>query len=273
MKHVAETVIFASDSTFSFFVDEMRNIGWPSNVRRVRAIEEILMAIEEGSGVAFIVESSEHNCEDGYRVLRCAKRHATAVLQPTVLLIGDHAAHAIRAFELEAFDYLLAPLERMMVHKSLSRLKDNIMNDHFEAFNLKLQRVLDTMMSSERQRRDDRSRAFPRPVERIGVRVGDRWIVLKVNDIQCVTGAGVYVRICAGGESYLLRTTMSEIEIKLDPLRFLRIHRSTIVNMEMVREVRNQGNGAYIVVLNDGTRLRVSRGYGEKVREFMDTVG
>lgn len=273
MEYVGDTVVYASDLTFSIVEGEMRKIGWPSEVTRVRNIEEIIRMIDEGSGVAFIVESSRQECEDGYRVVQCARRNEARSRRPAVVLIGSRPSDAIRAFELDAFDYLLSPLDLDKLRSSISRLKDNIMNDHFEVFNVKLQRVLDTMMNSERQRREQRTRAFQRPVERIGVRVGDRWIMLKVNDIQCVTGAGVYVRICADGHSYLLRATMADLEIKLDPDRFLRIHRSTIVNMDMVREICHHGNGAYIVVMNDGTRLKVSRGYGERVRDFMDAVG
>lgn len=273
METVGETVIFASDSTFPILDTEMRHIGWPSNVRRVCEIAEIIRMIKDGSGAAFIVESATSKCEDGYRVLRCAKELDARARRPAVVLIGSRPGDAIRAFELEAFDYLLSPLDIEKVRNSITRLKDNIMSDHFEVLNVKLQHVLDTMMNSERQGRENRTSVFQRPFQRIAVRVRDRWIMLKVNDIRCVTGAGVYVRICTGSHSYLLRASMTDIETKLDPSRFIRIHRSTIVNMDMVREICNHVNGTYIVVMNDGSRLKVSRGYAEKIRDFMDAVG
>jgi two-component system, LytTR family, response regulator len=273
MEYVREIVVYASDTTFSVFQEEIRRTGWTSDIRRVHEIQDITTAIEEGSGVAFVVEVSPSECEDGYRVLRSAKRHFSGFRRPAVILVGSRPSEAIQAFELDAFDYLLSPVDREKVKNSVGRMTDHILNDHLEAINVRLQRVMDSVMNQDPQRGRARVRGSQRPVERFGVRVGDRYMMIKVDDIQCVSGAGVYVELWTGGQSYLLRASITEIETKLDPDRFFRIHRSTIVNMDMVCEILQHGKGSYIVVLTDGSRLKVSRSYGEKVRDYMNAVG
>src|SRR3712207_2244038 len=99
------------------------------------------------------------------------------------------------------------------------------------------------------------------------VKVGGRVLFLRTAEVRWIEAEGNYVRLHAGGESYLLRETMSALEQKLDPGRFLRVHRSTIVNLDEVRELRPWFAGDYIVALKDGTELRLSRGYRARLEE------
>ena len=104
------------------------------------------------------------------------------------------------------------------------------------------------------------------PATRIVVRERDRVLLVDVADVDWVGADGDYVRIHAAGKSHLIRETMAAMEQRLDPTTFVRIHRSTIVNTTRIREMRPYSSREYAVILNDGTRLRLSRRYRERVR-------
>ncbi|HEX8386693.1 MAG TPA: LytTR family DNA-binding domain-containing protein, partial [Rubricoccaceae bacterium] len=107
------------------------------------------------------------------------------------------------------------------------------------------------------------------PPRRIAVRTGDRFHLVDADQIDWVEGAGVYARLVVGDRVHLLRTSLADLEGQLDPARFLRVHRSSIVNLERVREVRVRPHGEYVLVLEDGTRLKVSRTYSDRVRAYL----
>jgi two-component system LytT family response regulator len=104
-----------------------------------------------------------------------------------------------------------------------------------------------------------------RTVERFLIKSGGRMHVVPVEEVDWVEAAADYVRLHAGQKTYLLRETMGAIEAQLDPERFARIHRSTIVNLERIREFQPYFNREYIVVLKDGTKLKLSRSYRERL--------
>jgi two-component system LytT family response regulator len=112
-------------------------------------------------------------------------------------------------------------------------------------------------------------RARNQYLERLVVRSGGRILILRVADIDWVEAASNYVRLHAGGREYLLRETMTALESKLDPVDFVRIHRSTIVRVDKIRELEPLFQGDYVVILDDSTRLTSSRGYREKLQELL----
>ena len=107
----------------------------------------------------------------------------------------------------------------------------------------------------------------PQKLDRLVVKSGGRVFFLRTEDIVWIEAAGNYVRLHLGEDSHLFRETMNGIEARLDPRRFVRIHRSRIVNSDRIKELQPWFNGEYVVVLHNGTRLTLSRGYREKLQE------
>src|SRR5262249_35248985 len=107
-----------------------------------------------------------------------------------------------------------------------------------------------------------------KPLERIVIKCGGRVFFLRTEEIDWIEAAGNYLRLHVGNESHLLRETMNALESRLDPEKFLRIHRSTIVNIERIRELQPMFHGDYIVVLHDGKQLNLSRGYRQRFQEM-----
>jgi two-component system LytT family response regulator len=109
-------------------------------------------------------------------------------------------------------------------------------------------------------------RDAPEPwLTRLAVRVRDRYVLVKAEDIDWLDAAANYVEVHAGDKTFLVRSTISNLEQKLDPRRFARIHRSTIVNVDRIREIRSDAHGDYHVALDGGAVLRMTRNYSERV--------
>lgn len=171
---------------------------------------------------------------------------------PVIVFVTAYDAYAVRAFEVHALDYLLKPFDR----------------DRFQAT---LERVRLTL--GEEQLADAAPEAMPLaegsdrpPLRRLLGRRDGRLIVLKVNEIDWMESAANYVSLHVGKESYLVRETLQSLEGRLDPEQFIRIHRSTIVNLDRVQEIEPYFHGDYIVKLRDGQRLTLSRTYRERVQ-------
>ena len=107
-----------------------------------------------------------------------------------------------------------------------------------------------------------------RPLERVTIKSGGRIYFIKAEDIDWVEAAGNYLRLHSGGQTHLLRETMNGLEGRLDPERFWRIHRSTIVNVDQVQELQPLFHGDYAVILKDGTQLTLSRSYRATLPRF-----
>lgn len=173
---------------------------------------------------------------DGFEVAR-----AVSGRPPLVILTSDRGEYAVRAFEARVFDYLLKPFQPARFHNSLGRAKAEIM----------------------RCQAANAPRA--RQAQRIAVRENDRVLFLRLDEIDWIEAADNYVRLHCGPGTHMLRETMSEAEARLDPARFIRIHRSTIVNMDRIAELRPWFRGDYQVVLRDGTKLTLTRTRREKL--------
>ena len=113
----------------------------------------------------------------------------------------------------------------------------------------------------------------PAYLERLGIRVGGKMVLLRTEEIDWIAGAGVYVEVHAGKRRYQLRQTLTALEQRLDPARFVRIHRSTIVHVNRVRELVPHLHGEYGVILEDGTNLKLSRNYRDRLVALMGSLG
>jgi two-component system LytT family response regulator len=180
---------------------------------------------------------------DGFEVIR----EIGAAQFPAVVFVTAFEQYAVGAFDVNAVDYLLKPLTRERLAAAVARVRARAQQpgDGGE----RLEKLL-----GELERR-------PTYLERLLVRAGGRIVVVKLADLDWVDGAGNYLKLHCGKNVYLLRHTLGGLEGRLDPRRFLRIHRSTIVNVDRVAELQTSSSGDYVLVLEDGTRLPMSRGY------------
>ena len=175
---------------------------------------------------------------------------------PAVVFVTAYDQHALRAFEVQALDYLLKPFDSERFQGTLRRVRQQM--QHAETGDLS-QKLLALVrdLKGERQSR----------AERLVVKSGGRLFFLRTDEIDWIEAAGNYVRLHMKDQSHLFRETMNQMESRLDPQRFFRIHRSRIVNTERIKELQPWFNGEYVVLLQNGAQLRLSRSYREKLEE------
>jgi two-component system, LytTR family, response regulator len=187
---------------------------------------------------------------DGLEVAR--RLREAGGLMPYVLFLTAYDAYAVQAFEVHAVDYLLKPFDAARFGRAMQRARDAIAT-HSDAAAERLARAVQTL------------RAPQSYLDRLLVSQGQKSLLLRTDDVDWVEAAQNYVVLRAGGASYMVRGRLQELEARLDPRRFARIHRSTIVNLDRVRELHPWSHGDYEVVMVDGTRLRLSRRYRDRL--------
>lgn len=178
---------------------------------------------------------------DGFALLQQIGPEAV----PAVVFVTAYDRYALRAFEAHAIDYLLKPFDDARFHDALDRARERARSRRAGEVDARLAELL-----------ADRRRVEP---ARFLVRAREKSIVIDAEDIDWIEAADYYVSLHVGKSSHLLRQTMNEIEAQLDPARFFRVHRSAIVNIDRVREIHPMFRGDSVVVLVDGTRVRLSR--------------
>lgn len=194
---------------------------------------------------------------------------------PAVIFVTAYDQYAVRAFEVHALDYLLKPFDDERFDRALQHARDLIQRGRIEQLSQQLFALARDLRSNAPSATPvaAESSGGPQYLERLAIKSGDRVSLIKTQEIDWIEGAGVYVRLHVGKKSHLLRETLSNLEEQLDPDHFVRIHRSTIVNVERVRELKSYFHGEYIVYLNDGTQLKLSRSYREKLFTLLGQVG
>jgi two-component system LytT family response regulator len=190
---------------------------------------------------------------DGFGVLRELGGEAL----PAVIFVTAHDRYALKAFEVHALDYLLKPFDKARFAGALERAKAQVRQGSAAALNERLQELLRLVPA----RRDGPGRLM--------VKSGGRVYFVRIEDVDWVEAAGNYVRLHVGKEEHLLRESLSALEKKLDPGRFVRIHRSTIVNLDRVRELQPAFHGDYVVILQDGAELALGRSFRDKLEEAL----
>ena len=193
---------------------------------------------------------------DGFDVLRAI----APVHLPEIVFVTAFDQYALRAFEVNALDYLLKPFDQERFAAAFARAEQRLRERAPRTD--EVLRLLDHVAALAGQR-EGTERPAPGGVylEWLFVRKGQRVVKLPVPDIHWFEAQGNYVRIHAKGENYLIRERMSALMERLDPRRFARIHRTAIVNLAFVREMKPWSNSAFVVLLDDGTELRLSRRY------------
>jgi two-component system, LytTR family, response regulator len=193
---------------------------------------------------------------DGFDVLRAI----APVHLPEIVFVTAFDQYALRAFEVNALDYLLKPFDQERFAAALARAEQRVQTRVPRSE--EVMRLLDHVASLARQR-DGGEQPAPAAVhlEWLFVRKGERVVKLPVAEIHWFEAEGNYVRVHARGEAYLIRERISALMERLDARRFARIHRTAIVNLAFVRELRPWFNSAFVVLMDDGTELRLSRRY------------
>ncbi len=188
---------------------------------------------------------------DGFEVIRTVG----ADNMPLVVFVTAYDQHALKAFDVRALDYLLKPFDRERFAESIGRVRQAIERSGTDEIGRRLLELV-------RELKPGGGRS-----ERLVIKSAGRLFFLRTDEIDWVEAAGNYVKLHVGADEHLLRETMNGIEVKLDPDKFFRIHRSRIVNMERIKELQPWFNGEYVVILRNGTKLTLSRGYREKLQE------
>ncbi len=188
---------------------------------------------------------------DGFDVIQAVRPDR----MPIVVFVTAYDKYALRAFDVHALDYLLKPFDRDRFQKALQRAREQMEGQQTGDLGRRLLALVHDLKPDQQR------------LDRLVVKAGGRVFFLRTDEIDWIEAAGNYVRLHLGNDSHLFRETMNALEAKLDAQRFFRIHRSRIVNIERIQELQPWFNGEYAVILRDGTRLTLSRGYREKLQE------
>ena len=199
---------------------------------------------------------------DGFDVLR----QLGPAERPLVVFVTAYNQHALEAFEVHAVDYLLKPFEDSRFKETLQRIREALRSRQTAALNAKVDHLIAQLAAGGST---DADGGFN---DRILVKSSGEIFFLKPGEIDWIEAEGDYMKFHVGGKSHLMRETMAKLEARLDPKRFVRIHRSTIVNLDRVRKLSPSFVGEYAVVLQDGTKLKLSRGYQDKLQNHLKSL-
>ncbi|MBL9186789.1 MAG: response regulator transcription factor [Opitutaceae bacterium] len=198
---------------------------------------------------------------DGFAALDGLDPAAT----PAVVFVTAYDEHALRAFEVHAVDYLLKPYDDERFAAALQRAKAEVRHRVQDRAGTRLSQIMELLSSGS----GTAAQSVPPGGDRILVKSSGEIFFLKADEIDWIEAEGDYMKFHVGPRSHLMRETMARLEARLDARRFVRIHRSTIVNIDRVRKLSPSFGGEYAVVLADGTKLRLSRGYQERIAALL----
>jgi two-component system LytT family response regulator len=190
---------------------------------------------------------------DGFEVLKSLQSEN----MPHVIFVTAYDRYAIQAFEVHALDYLLKPFDTERFEEAITRAKAQIQQDRNRTLNKGLYALLEEMKTP------------PRYLERLVIKASGRVFFLKTEEIDWIEAQGKYVSIHAGKDEHLVREGMNTLENELDPKKFVRIHKSTIVNVDRIQQLQTWFHGDYRVILHNGTTLTLSRRYRQRLDELL----
>jgi two-component system LytT family response regulator len=189
---------------------------------------------------------------DGFGVVKEIRPAA----MPPVVFVTAHDKFAIQAFEINAVDYLLKPVTATRFTKTLERVKTRLGEAAQGEPSRQILSLLETIASPQRH------------LKRLAVRSAGKTVFVEVEDIDWIEAAEKYVQLHLERATHLLHVTMNTLEKSLDPETFLRVHRSTIVNVRRIKELEPALHGEYVITLAGGVRLQSGRIYNEKIRDL-----
>jgi two-component system LytT family response regulator len=188
---------------------------------------------------------------DGFEVLRALPRES----MPAVIFLTAYEQHVLRAFDVHALHYLLKPVDDSRFAAAVCRARD----------------LIDSALKAEMAQRVVQllDRTLDTYASRFMVQTGSRIQIVTAEEVEWIGAAGDYVELHVDGRSFLLRETMTSLEQRLDPAKFLRIHRSRIVQSKRVLELRSIENREFMVKLTDGSEHRSSRTYADRLERWL----
>jgi two-component system LytT family response regulator len=191
----------------------------------------------------------------GFEVLASLEQGET----PHIIFVTAYDQYAVRAFEVQALDYLLKPFDQERFDISWQRARVQILRDRNggRSMDQRILALLEELKSGKEY------------LERLVIKTGGRIYFIETADIDWIEAEGNYVSVHSAKKSHLLRETISSLETQLDPKKFVRIHRSSIVRLDFIRELQPWFHGEYRVILQDSTQLTLSRNHRDKLQEAL----
>jgi len=199
---------------------------------------------------------------DGFQVLDAVE----TTYPPAIIFVTAFDEFALKAFEVSALDYLLKPFDKARFEKTLSRFEerwkekaeqaaapDKSVSEELKAF----------LRSIALEKKEEFASRFP-------VKSNGNIYFVRTDDIDWIDAMGNYTALHSGGRKHLIRETIKSVEARLDPKRFVRVHRSAIINLDRLRKLQPYFHGEYVVTLEDGTTLTSSRGYSDRLRALLE---
>ena len=175
---------------------------------------------------------------DGFALAQLLEAQLAPEQRPFIVVVTAYDEYALRAFDVSAVDYLLKPFDRARFRAALARARSRV---------------------------SDR----PRPEARFVVRSASKMTLVRAADVEWIAGEGNYARLHSGGRRHLVRETLKSVEARLDPSKFVRVHRSAIVNVDCVAMLEPHVHGQYVLTMKDGSRITSSRTHSGKLRALL----
>ncbi|MDQ6653524.1 MAG: LytTR family DNA-binding domain-containing protein [Acidobacteriota bacterium] len=176
---------------------------------------------------------------------------------PHVIFVTAYDQYAVRAFEVHALDYLLKPFDQERFNVAWQRARAQIMRDRTSGMDQRIVSLLEELKAGKKY------------LDRLVIKANGRIYFLEANEIDWIEAEGNYVSVHSAKKAHLLRETISSLESQLDPKKFVRIHRSSIVRIDQIQELQPWFHGEYRIILHDGTQLTLSRNHRDKLQEAL----
>lgn len=246
---------------------------------RLQQLPEVDVVAECANGQEALIAVAQHNPDllfldiqmpgmDGFEVVEKLQGDD----MPMVVFVTAYNEYAVDAFKVHAIDYVLKPIEDDRLHEAVQRAIQHHQQEESSVGKEKLVKLIMSMTgetaASVEAMADTTGNVESWP-EKITVKDGSDIQFIRVADISWVDAAGDYMCIHAAGKTHIMRITMKQLEGMLNPAKFLRVHRSTIVNSRVIVGAQTLSNGEYLLNLEGDTQLKVSRSYKDRIREFL----
>lgn len=199
---------------------------------------------------------------DGFSVLRKLK----ANICPIIIFVTAYDKYALKAFDVHAVDYLLKPFDDIRFHTALEHAKEHLAKNSRKDLQNKINLLMNELGESLPGSNEKEY------LDRIMIKSAGKISFVKTNDIVRIKSAGKYVSILTKDGDNLIRQTMNEIEAKLDPKKFIRIHRTAIVNFDFIKEMQNWYRGEYVVLLSNNEKFTTSSSYRKNMEELLSKL-
>jgi two-component system LytT family response regulator len=193
---------------------------------------------------------------DGFQILEAVD----AAPLPMIVFVTAFNDYALRAFDVSALDYLLKPFDKDRFEKTLTRVEERLATRQASGISDEIRELIRGLSTT----------SAPGHVSRFPVRANGEIYFVRVEDVDWIDAEGNYVALHAAGRRHLIRDTIKSLETRLDPAKFVRVHRSAIINVDRLRKLQPYFHGEYVITLQDGTTLTSSRTYSEKLRALLE---